>query len=74
MADQTDPFGDLTKMLEQFKVPGVDMPALVESRKKDIGAELTAARIAGANLEKSCGRQKGRSTADLRFGGASGFN
>ena len=35
MAEQTNPFGDLTKMLEQFKVPGVDMSALVESRKKD---------------------------------------
>jgi phasin family protein len=46
MADQTNPFGDLTKMLEQFKVPGVDMPALVESRKKDIEAIVKANRSA----------------------------
>ena len=46
MADQTNPFGDLTKMLEQFKVPGVDMPALVESRKKDIEAIVEANKSA----------------------------
>jgi len=32
MADPKNPFEDLTRMLEQFKVPGVDMSALVESR------------------------------------------
>jgi phasin family protein len=46
MADQTNPFGDLTKMLEQFKVPGVDMSALVESRKKDIEAIVEANKSA----------------------------
>jgi hypothetical protein len=28
------PFGDITKMLEQFKVPGIDMNALIEFGKK----------------------------------------
>ena len=37
-ADQTNPFGDLTKMFEQFKVPGVDMGAIVESRRKEMEA------------------------------------
>jgi phasin family protein len=46
MAEQTNPFGDLTKMLEQFKVPGVDMSALVESRKKDIEAIVEANKTA----------------------------
>jgi phasin family protein len=45
MASQTNPFGDVTKMLEQFKVPGVDMGAIVESRRKDIEV-LTAANKA----------------------------
>ena len=40
--EQTNPFGDLTKMLEQFKVPGVDMSAIVESRRKDIDALVAA--------------------------------
>ena len=37
-ADPANPFGDLTKMFEQFKVPGVDMGAIVESRRKDMEA------------------------------------
>jgi phasin family protein len=36
--DQTNPFGDLTKMFEQFKLPGVDMGAIVESRRKEMEA------------------------------------
>ncbi|MFT3799671.1 MAG: TIGR01841 family phasin [Burkholderiaceae bacterium] len=39
------PFGamfDFSKMLEQFKAPGVDMQALIEARKRDLEA-LTAA-------------------------------
>ena len=36
------PFGDLTKMLEQFKVPGVDMSSLVDARRKDIEALVPA--------------------------------
>ena len=41
-AEQANPFGDLTKMLEQFKVPGVDMGAIVESRRKDMDALVAA--------------------------------
>jgi len=46
MTDQSNPFGDLTKVLEQFKVPGVNMSALVESRKKDIEAIVEANKSA----------------------------
>jgi phasin family protein len=35
-------FGDLTKMLEQFKVPGVDTKEIVEARRKDIDALVQA--------------------------------
>ncbi|AQH05108.1 chemotaxis protein (plasmid) [Burkholderia sp. KK1] len=46
MTEQSNPFGDLAKVLEQFKVPGVDMSALVESRKKDIEAIVEANKSA----------------------------
>jgi phasin family protein len=36
--DMTNAFGDLTKMLEQFKVPGVDTKEIVDARRKDIDA------------------------------------
>jgi phasin family protein len=46
--EQANPFGNLTKMLEQFKVPGVDMDAIVESRRKDMDA-LVAANMAAVD-------------------------
>jgi phasin family protein len=57
MADQTNPFGDLTNMLEQFKVPGVDMSALVESRKKDIEAIVQANKIAYDSMQALARKQ-----------------
>lgn len=36
------PFGDLTKMFEQFKLPGVDMSLMVDARRKDIEALVEA--------------------------------
>ena len=38
----TKSVGDLTQMLEQFKVPGVDMSAIVDARRKDIEALVEA--------------------------------
>ena len=40
--DMTHAFGDLTKMLEQFKVPGVDTKEIVDARRKDIDALVQA--------------------------------
>ena len=40
--DMSNAFGDLTKMLEQFKLPGVDTQEIVEARRKDIEALLQA--------------------------------
>ena len=40
--EPTNPFGDLTKMFEQFKIPGVDMGVIVESRRKDMDALVAA--------------------------------
>ena len=57
MAEQMNPFGDLTKMLEQFKVPGVDMSALMESRKKDIEAIVEANKSAYESMQAAARKQ-----------------
>ncbi|MEJ8853373.1 phasin family protein [Variovorax robiniae] len=46
MADPVNPFGDLTKMFEQFKLPGVDVSKLVEGRRKDLEALVAANKSA----------------------------
>jgi phasin family protein len=40
--DISNAFGDLTKMLEQFKVPGVDAKEVMEARRKDVDALVQA--------------------------------
>ena len=40
------PFGDLTRMFEQFKVPGIDMSSVVDARRKDIEALVAANKAA----------------------------
>jgi phasin family protein len=57
MAEATNPFGDLSKMLEQFKVPGVDMSALVESRRKDIEAIVEANKTAYESMQQLARKQ-----------------
>ncbi|MEO5733563.1 MAG: phasin family protein [Rubrivivax sp.] len=42
MTNQTLPFGDVSAMMAQFKMPGVDMSAIVEARRKDIEALMAA--------------------------------
>jgi phasin family protein len=42
----SNPFGDLSTMLEQFKVPGVDMSSFIEARRKDVQALVEANRAA----------------------------
>ena len=41
-----NPMDNVTKMLEQFKVPGIDMTAFIESRRKDIDALVEANKAA----------------------------
>src|SRR5574342_1048851 len=50
---QTNPFQfvDLTKLMEQYKLPGVDFGALVEARRKDIEALTEANRIAAEGMQ-----------------------
>lgn len=42
MTKQTQPFGDVTAMMAQFKMPGIDMAAIVEARRQDIQALVDA--------------------------------
>ncbi|MGB7989874.1 MAG: TIGR01841 family phasin [Candidatus Methylophosphatis roskildensis] len=46
MAIPTMPLMDMSKIMEQFKLPGVDMAALVEARRKDIEALMQVNNIA----------------------------
>ncbi|MGH6638377.1 MAG: TIGR01841 family phasin [Polaromonas sp.] len=46
MNKEVNPFDNVTKMIEQFKLPGVDMSAIVEARRKDIEAVVEANKAA----------------------------
>jgi phasin family protein len=49
MMNETTPtnlFGDIVKLLEQYKLPGIDIAAIIEMRRKDIEALMTANRVA----------------------------
>ncbi len=49
------PFHDLTKTLEEFRIPGVDMSAFVNARRNDVEA-LTAANKAAYQALQDLGR------------------
>ena len=51
-----NPFADLAKMFEQFKVPGVDMTAIVDARRKDVEALTQSLHLFGVDLGQPHGR------------------
>ena len=57
MANETNPFGDITKMMTQFKFPGVDMPAIMEARRKDIEALVEANKAAFESMQALAAKQ-----------------
>ncbi len=57
MTKQTQPFGDVTAMMTQFKMPGIDMAAIVETQRKDIEA-LIAANAATFESMQALGRKQ----------------
>ncbi len=57
MSDSHSPFPDFQKMLEQFKIPGVDMHAMIEARRKDFEALTEANRIAYEGMQSLVRRQ-----------------
>ena len=52
MANESNPFGDVAKMIEQFKLPGVDMSAIVQARRKDIEALVEANKAAYESMRR----------------------
>ena len=57
MANPTTSLVDITKMIEQFKLPGVDMPALIAARQKDIEALTQVNKIAYESLQAMAQKQ-----------------
>jgi len=57
MEKYTGPFVDVTKLMEQFKLPGIDIPAIVEARRKDIEALTEANRIAFEGMQALAQKQ-----------------
>ena len=55
--DAANPFGDLTKMLEQFKLPGFDVPAIMEARRKDMEALVQANQTAFQGMQSLAQKQ-----------------
>src|SRR6266404_2837445 len=50
-ATSTSLFGDFSKLIEQFKLPGIDLNALMEARRKDIDALAAANRTALVGIQ-----------------------
>ena len=57
MSNSGLPFVDVTKILEQFKVPGIDINAIVEARRKDIEALTQANQIAYESMQALAKRE-----------------
>ena len=57
MANPDMPFMDVKQLLEQFKLPGVDVNALMEARRKDVEALVTANRQAYEGMQLLAHRQ-----------------
>jgi phasin family protein len=55
--DAANPFGEFTKMLEQFKLPGFDVPAIMEARRKDVEALVTANQAALQGMQSLAQKQ-----------------
>ena len=57
MTNETQPFGDVSAMMAQFKMPGIDMAAIVEARRQDIDA-LVAANTAAFEAMQAMARKQ----------------
>ncbi|CAM3380327.1 phasin family protein [Cupriavidus taiwanensis] len=58
MATPPNPFADFTRMMEQFRLPGVDMSAVIEARRKDIEALAEANRLAYEGMQAIVKKQQ----------------
>ena len=57
MANPQMPFMDINQLMEQFKIPGVDLGAIMEARRKDIEALVAANQQAYEGMQKLGQRQ-----------------
>jgi phasin family protein len=55
--DMSNALGNLTKMLEQFKLPGVDTKEIVEARRKDIDALVQANQAIYEGMQAMANKQ-----------------
>jgi phasin family protein len=55
--DMPNLFGELTKMIEQFKLPGIDTAEIVEARRKDIDALAQANRAVYEGMQALAKKQ-----------------
>jgi phasin family protein len=53
----TEQFAHFTKILEQFKVPGIDMRSLIEARRNDIAALIQANKVAYEGMQELVRKQ-----------------
>jgi hypothetical protein len=54
---QHDPFSQFTAMFQQYKLPGLDMPEVLEARRKDVEALAEANRVAFGGIQAIKGKQ-----------------
>src|SRR5208283_5117621 len=52
-----NPFQAFTKIMEQFRIPGVDLQAIMEGRRKDVEAVVQANRVAFQGMQALVQRQ-----------------
>ena len=57
MSNTGMPFVDVTKILEQFKLPGVDLQSVMDARRKDMEALAQANQIAYDNMQALARRE-----------------
>ena len=55
--DMSNAFGELTKMIEQFKLPGVDTAEIVAARRKDVDALIMANQAAYEGMRALANKQ-----------------
>lgn len=57
MANPQMPFMDINQLMQQFKIPGVDVSAILEARRKDIEALVAANQQAYEGMQRLGQRQ-----------------
>src|SRR5258708_8475351 len=55
--DAANPFAEFTKLFEQFKLPGFDVPAVMEARRKDVEALIAAHQTAMQGMQALAQKQ-----------------